>query len=287
MTISRNTTGVALPQEVASTVWADAQEASAVMRVANRIALPGNGVSVPMITGEPTAAFVNEGDEKPVDDGTVSKKVVTPYKIAVIQAFTDEFRRDADALYGALAERLPAALAARFDAAVFHGPTPGSGFDTLADAEALGLDSTGTYGDLVAIDSAVAEANGVLNGFVLSPKGRGVVRAAEGNDGRPLFADDSALLGAPVVLSRAVYKADATGDDGEVLGYAGDWTAAFYGTVEGIQVSMSDQATLTIGGESVNLWQRNMFALRAEVEVGFAVRDINKFVKIVGANTVA
>lgn len=291
MTMNRATEGVNLPENVASEIWADAQEASAIMRLANPIALPGNGVSVPMITGDAEADWVNEGAEKPVSDATVSNKVVTPYKLAVIQVFTDEFRRDASALYGALAERLPAALAKKFDETVFHGTAPGSGFDVLSDVDAMGLASATAYGDLVAVDGAVAAANGTLNGYVLAPKARGVLlNAVDGND-RPLFLNNlqaeggvNSLLGATVLTSKAAYKADEEDDDGEVLGFAGDWTSAFVGAVEGIKVSMSDQATLTGVG---NLWQRNMFAIRCEVEVGFAVRNKDHFVKLVGSNTVA
>ena len=54
-----------------------------------------------------------------------------------------------------------------------------------------------------------------------------------------------------------------------VIGYAGDWTQAKYGIVEDVQISISDQATLTIDDEQVNLWERNMFAVRAEIEFGF------------------
>ena len=32
---------------------------------------------------------------------------------------------------------------------------------------------------------------------------------------------------------------------------------------------MSNQATLTISDQAVNLWERNMFAVRAEIEIGF------------------
>ena len=34
------------------------------------------------------------------------------------------------------------------------------------------------------------------------------------------------------------------------------------------------------GGTQVNLWQRNMFAVRAEIEVGFIARNVNHFVRI-------
>lgn len=291
MAMNRATNGVNLPEAVASGIWADAQNASAVMSLATPIALPGSGVSVPMITGDAEAAWVNEGEEKPVSDATVANKVITPYKIAVIQVFTDEFRRDLAALYNAMAERLPAALAQKFDETIFHGTAPGSGFDVLSDVDPMGLTAATAYGDLVAADGAIAAANGTLNGYVLAPKARGVLlNAVDGND-RPLFLNNlqteggvNSVLGAKVVTSKAAYKADEAGDDGEVLGFAGDWTSAYYGTVEGIKVSMSDQATLTGFG---NLWQRNAFAVRAEVEVGFAVRNKDHFVKLVGANTVA
>lgn len=291
MAMNRATEGVNLPESVATSIWADAQSESAVMGLANKIVIPGSGVSVPMITGDAEASWVNEGAEKPVSDSTVSNKVITPYKLAVIQVFTDEFRRDAGALYNALAERLPGALARKFDETVFHGVAPGSGFDVLSDADAMGLDATTAYGDLVAVDGAIAGANGSLTGFALAPRARGVLLNAVDGDNRPLFINNlqseggvSRLLGADVVYSKAVYAADGAGDDGEVLGFAGDWSSAYYGTVEGIKVSMSDQATLTGFG---NLWQRNAFAIRAEVEIAFAVRNKDHFVRLTGSNTVA
>jgi hypothetical protein len=39
--------------------------------------------------------------------------------------------------------------------------------------------------------------------------------------------------------------------------------------VEGVTISISDQATLTVNNQMINLWERNMFAVRAEIEVGF------------------
>ena len=51
-------------------------------------------------------------------------------------------------------------------------------------------------------------------------------------------------------------------------------------TVEGVQIAISDQATLTISDTPVNLWERNMFAVRAEIEVGF-VADTDAFNRIV------
>lgn len=68
-----------------------------------------------------------------------------------------------------------------------------------------------------------------------------------------------------------------------VVGFAGDWTQARYGIVDGINVSISEEATINTGTEQVNLWQRNMFALRCEAEVGFVVKNAAAFVKLTDA----
>jgi hypothetical protein len=83
-----------------------------------------------------------------------------------------------------------------------------------------------------------------------------------------------------------VYAADADGAGAGTaarLGFAGDWTSAHYGVVEDIQLSISDQATINDGGTQLNLWQRNMFAVRVEFEVGFRVRDIAHFAQLTNA----
>jgi hypothetical protein len=54
-----------------------------------------------------------------------------------------------------------------------------------------------------------------------------------------------------------------------------------YGTVEGVKIDISNQATLTINNSAVNLWEHNMFAVKAEIEVGFIADTsvINKLVR--------
>ena len=81
------------------------------------------------------------------------------------------------------------------------------------------------------------------------------------------------VLGAKTEISKGAYV------EGELVGVAGDWTQAVYGTVEGVQISIADQATLTINNAQVNLWEHNMFAVRAEIEIGFRA-DTSVFNKL-------
>ena len=289
--VSRQTTGlIELPTEISTQIWADTIDNSIVQTLTPRISLPAGGVSIPMITGDPEAGWVNETEEKPVGDSTFGSKVITPYKMAVIELFSDEFRRDYGALYAALAERLPKALGRLFDETTLgQKPVPGSGFDSLAAAPEVTVDSYAGY--LSALRS-VATNGGELQSWALGANAEidamGIVDA----DGRPLFIRDVTTEGSiGSILARPVYKARnaeftvPAGSGGtpaavDVKGLAGEWSSAMWGSVEGIKVAMTDQGTINKGGVQYNLWQRNMFAIRAEVEVGFAVRDVNRFVKL-------
>jgi HK97 family phage major capsid protein len=277
--INRSTSGVYLPEAVSGEILAKVQEASVIQTAARRLALPGSGAAVSIITGEPTASWVGETDEKPVSNPTVSNKVLRPYKLAVIETFSNEFRRDLPALYSALADRLPAALAKKFDTTAFHGTAPGSDFDTLASAGSHVLD----YDGMVAALSAIGASGYDMNGIIVSPQGEAKLLGEKDGDERPLFISNlqaeggiGSVLGRPVFKSRAAYL-DTTTD---VLGFAGDWSQAIWGQVGDVQIKISDQATLVSGETTINLFQQNMFAVLAEIEVGFRVGDIAAFKKL-------
>lgn len=279
--INRSTTGVLLPEAVSSEILAKVQEGSVIQSVARRVNLPGSGVAFRTITGEPVASWVEETAEKPVSNGTVGSKVLRPYKLAVIEAFSNEFRRDLPSLYAALAERLPAALAKKFDSTVMHGTAPGDNFDTLAGATAISL-GTGVYDGFVSALTTIGTAGYEFNGAVLAPQGEALLYGEKDGNDRPLFINNPATDGSiGSVLSRPIYKSRAAYLDTttDVLGFGGDWSQAMWGTVEGVQVKISDQASLNIGAETVNLFQQNMFAVLAEIEVGFIVSDASAFVK--------
>ena len=295
--IATNRSNITLPAEVSQEILQKVQSASAVMQLARQIALPGRGVQIPVITSDPSAAWVAETGAKAVSNPGLSSKLMQAYKLAVIVPFSDEFRRDAAALYDALIARLPLALAQKFDATVIGAvDKPGENFDNFAlcTTQKLvpGVGET-VYGNLVAAYSDIAEDGGSLNGFAMSPAGIGLLLGATDTTGRPIFTasagdgDVARVLGARTVEARGMYKAGAapvgTGaGTPAIVGVAGDWSQAMYGTVEGVQIRFADQTGLTINSEQVNLWEHNMFAVRAEIELGFRA-DTNCFNLLSGA----
>lgn len=297
--ISTNRTNITLPAEVSQEIMQKMRGESAIMRLARNVALPGRGLQIPVITGDPSAAWVAETGAKPVSNPSLSTKLMQAYKLAVIVPFSDEFRRDAAALYDAIVARLPGALALKFDQTVIGAvDAPGENFDSFAACTAQSLIATASpahtaYDGLVAAFSDIGDHNGRLDGIGLSPAGEGILLGATDSTGRPLFVNSAAdgaiprILSAAVASGRGLYKAGAAAVDSTpgtpaVVGVAGDWTQAMYGTVEGVQIRFADQTGLTINSTQVNLWEHNMFAVRAEIEVGFRA-DTNCFNLLTGA----
>lgn len=300
--IATNRSNISLPTDVATEILQKTQEGSAVMQLARKINLPGNGLTIPVITSDPEAAWVGETDKKPVSNPGLRTKIMRGYKLAVIEPFSDEFRRDYASLYNALIQRLPNILAAKFDNTVFGGTQkPGDDFDSFANVtahsispESLSDVEPDVYKAFVAADTDIAINGGILNGYVLSPQAKGIILASRDETGRPLFINNVAegavpvILGSPVKIAKGAYIEGAEVTDPNTVGFAGDWTKAMYGIVNGVDITISDQATLDLGnGSSVNLFQQNMFAVRAEIEIGFRADTtvFNKFTATVGGAT--
>lgn len=293
--VSRQTSNVALPVDVSQEIWANAVSESAFMTLGRRINLPGTGTTIQTITGEPSANWVAETNAKPVSAHTFGKHAITPYKLAVIEAFSNEFLRDKATLYDECVRRLPAALAKKFDSTIMGTTAPGSGFDVLgtgvSKVSILGGQNTTTYKQFVAADAAVSANDGILNAIALAPQGKSIVLGATDTTGRPIFIPGpesnsvGTILGANVAVNKGVYVAGAAGSPGTpaVVGVAGDFTGVLWGSVEGVQMSISDQATITDSSSNpISLWQNNMVAVRFEIEVAFAAMDKSQLVLLTG-----
>lgn len=287
--IQTNRSAIELPSDISNEILETARGESVVMRLATRMPLPGRGLTIPVILGDPEAQWVDETNPKPVKNPNVGYKNMKGYTLSVILPFSNQFRRDLASLYDAILARLPGALAQKFDATVIGAvAAPGSHFDTLAAATAQSLlpgQNTTAYDGLVAANVDIATHGGVMNGIAVGPQGNGILMSAKDNQGRPLFlpsTNDGAItgiLGARVLQGRGIYKAGAAASGGDaavpaIVGVAGDWRQSAYGMVKDFEVSFSDQASITVldadnQPQVINLWERNMFAVRAEFEVGF------------------
>ena len=306
--ISRKTTNVIFDPEVSGEIIAKAQEQSAIMQLAQRMSIAPEGKKFQTITGDPAPEWVAETNDKPVDFFSFGTKTVTPYKMALIVPFSMEFRRDKTALYNECIRRVPALFGQKFDATAMGTTAPGTGFDVFGGATKASIlpDATNNidvYDRFLAVDSTIGAADGIMNGIALAPQGRSVVLGAKDGQGYPIFTPGvqsgqlGNILGAAVSVKKGVYVAGTAATQSAagvpaVVGIAGDWDNAAYGVIGQLTGSISEEATLTYtdaNSQTVTLalWQKNMFAVRFEIELALMIRDINKFVLLTGATPTA
>lgn len=269
--VPTNRTNIDLPESVSNEILSKVQESSKVMRLAREMPLPGNGAAINVLLSDPEAAWAGETEKKAVSNPTVATKILRGYTLSVIVPFSNQFRRDASALYNAIVEKLPDALGRKFDNTVFFGSAPGSDFDTLANVTAQSLASD-VYQGLVAADTDIALHGGISNGYVFSAQGKGILLGATDDVKRPLFTADATQSDIPRVLGQRteITKAAFKSGNPSKVGFVGDWNQAVWGMVDGVKINFSEDATLDLGdGNVINLFQQNMFAVRAEIEVGF------------------
>jgi HK97 family phage major capsid protein len=306
-----------LPPEVSGEIWQRVFEQSIVAQLARQVPITAPGQIFPIINGVPTADWVGETQEKPLTKSGVGSKFIKPYKIATVMAFSKEFKRDIPSLYNAFVNQLPLAIANKFDQTVFFGPSPGTGFDTLTNIPTIEIarnvpgDATtlgASYRSLLGALATVATNWGEVDAWVINSVGEIQFLSELDSLGRPYFSLTpgsmvpsgaiGSMLGRPVYRSRHVTSStagsglvDATHvDDRRTVGFAGDWSnAAVWGQIGGIQVSMSEHATINDGGTLINLFQRNMFAVLVETELVFGIKSVDPtqvpFVRLVHAST--
>lgn len=293
-----------LPAEIAGPIFERAARMSVVQQLVPQVPLGANGKSVPVVTGRPVAGWVAEGATKPASNGTMTLKTMTPQKLAAIVVVSDEvIRSDPGRYVTTLRSNLSEAFAIAFDYASLHdlgGDGTGTGpFATYIDQTTKSVElgsyaqaDGGVYQDLVeGLSELVTDTDATgrhykATGLALDDQMEPRLLGQVDTTGRPIWidlpADDSsnALSRPGSILGRRSFMGEGVADAGnDILGYIGDWSQAAWGVVGGIDFAVSNQATVTINGSLVSLWENNLTAVRAEAEYGFLVNDVDAFVQ--------
>lgn len=284
-----------LNREESAAIFERAARSSVVQSLVPQTQLGINGQSIPVVTGKLTAGWVSEGAAKPASKGAIGLKTMDPKKLAVIAVVSAEVVRANPGNYMSLIRnQVGDAFATAFDSAALHGTnTPFSTYiaqttksvEIGTTAQAAG----GVFGDINAGLSLLVNDGKRLSGFALDDRFEPLLNGATDTSGRPIFIDspvvDNAgpirqgrLLGRSAYVGEGVYNAT-----GSVLGFGGDWSQAAWGAVGGISYKVSTEATVTINGSLVSLFENNLVAVLAEAEYGFLVNDTAAFVEYVNA----
>jgi HK97 family phage major capsid protein len=284
-----------LTRDQSEAIFAKAAQQSVVQTLARRVPLGINGQSIPVVTGKISAGWVAEGAQKPASQGSMSLKTMDPKKIAAIAVVSAEVvRANPGGYMDLLRPQIAEAIAIAFDAAAMHGTS--SPFSTNLDTGSSTQEFTGTtpaftavYDDLNAGLSTLVNADKDPNGWAFDRRMEPVLNGAKDTAGMPIFNERmltekagplrvGRMLGYDAVFGKGVYAATP-----KIYGYLGDWTQVAWGAVGEISYKVSTEATVTINGALVSLFENNLVAILAEAEYGFLVNDAASFVKFTNA----
>lgn len=253
-------------REVAPEILGQSQATSAFMRAGKKITLTGHGsqfISIDLYD----ASWVEEGAVKPTVDPNTSTKKIDAHTLVSQFVVTKQTMNDFPALYRAFINQGGPALATAFDRtfAGYKNVTL-SNFDTLKNLPTANVTD---YPTLVAALGVASATGSEPTAVVASSTFMHKLSALTYPDGRPMFDYlTKTILGLPVYT----FKAKA-GDPAEA--FVGNFDTLLWGDVEGIEVAISEQAT--VGG--VSMFETNQVAIRIEARYG-AVADLSAFVRI-------
>jgi len=167
--MSTSTTGIGgiLPDQYGPLVVEPVTRQSVAMQVSTVLATGQHTMNIPVVTEDPTAAWVAEGAEITPDDGTLSELTVTPAKVAGLTIISRELADDSSpaalkivgdglarsiadqvdrAFFGALTSPAPAGLESLTGLTTITGPAAWANLDPFAEAisTAEGLGTTVT-----------------------------------------------------------------------------------------------------------------------------------------------
>lgn len=283
--------------ELAGPIFDEAAKGSAAMSLMKKVPLGASGQAFPIVTGKPTANWTAEGAKKHTTEASLGLVTMQPKKLTAIAVASQEVIRANPGGYSeTLAGLLAEAFARAFDLAVFYdkggdgtstGPFGTSLWSTTKSVTLGATAGANVYDDIVKAMGLNLQGTPKkqVNGFAFDTGFEVDLLTTKDASGRPLFAESSydgliPALRSGSILGRPSYLHENVGLD-KTVGFAGDWSKCAWGTVGGITMDVSTEATVTIGGQLVSLYEQNLVAIRAEAEYGFALADKEAFVKIV------
>lgn len=274
---------------VSQDYFSEIEKVSIVQQIARKIPMGPTGVRIPHWSGDVTARWVAEGEQKPVTKGDFTKQDIAPYKIATIFAASSEVVRANPLNYlNTMRVKVAEAIAMAFDEAVLGGINSPFGNSVSETSKAVDLGDNAylalNEGLQILLDDG-KKWTGTLFDNVAEPILNGSVDLIN----RPLFIESTyGDINAPFrsgrVLGRPTYISDHVAYD-PTVGVMGDFSQIIWGQVGGLSYDVSDQATLDLsaagdGSGIVSLWQNNLVAVRVEAEFAALVNDPEAFVKL-------
>lgn len=160
--LTSNGSGILTPEEVGELVVRPVARASVAYQISQVVVIGSHDFRLPILADDPSAAWVAEGQEIPVDDPEVSELVVTPKKVAALSVISRELASDSlnPGAQEVVGEALARDVARKVDQA-FFGTTTANGPSGLGALTGVAEIDAGSITNLDAFAEGVSMAEGV------------------------------------------------------------------------------------------------------------------------------
>ncbi|WP_420022443.1 phage major capsid protein [Bacillus velezensis] len=284
-----------VPTEQGTLVLKEFMTQSAVTKLAKYEEMTKPEKEFTYLASGPGAYWVGEGDRIQTSKAQWLTAKMTSKKLGVIIPVSKEFLRySVTDFFTQMRPAIAEAFAIKFDqAALFGVDSPfGKGvsvFEKIKESgNAIALNSLGNlYDELSGVMALVEDADKDVNGFTTTRRFRQKLRGTKDGNGLPIFNDATGgatqqALGLPIG-----YVDSKSWDYKKAALLAADWNYTRYGIPQGMEYKISEDATLTTivdaDGNPINLYERDMVALRVTQQVGFMTLTDDAFAAITPA----
>lgn len=273
-----------VPSEQGTLILRNIIGGSVVMQLAQYEAMTKPKKTFNYLSGGIGAYWVNEAEVIQTSKPTWLTAEMEAKKVAVILPVSKEFLQFSVAdFFDQMKAEVSEAFYNKFDqAALWGNDSPyAAGQSIWADIVASGhtvakgsLAPGGTlYDELNAVMGLVEDNDGDPNGWMTIKSNNQMLRGVKDSQGNPMFT--TATAGTPPnLLGEAVgYAKKEAWDRTKAEMLTGDWKFARYGILNDIEYSISEEATISsivdAGGKPINLWERDLVAMKATMMIGF------------------
>lgn len=255
-----------LPETIGALVTRPVLAASVAAQVGTTVSISSHDYRVPLVTGDPSAAWTAEAAEIAPSDSTFGELVVTPSKVAGLTVISRELAEDSSpSAQQIVGEGLARDIAKRIDSAFFaattaNGPS-GLGSLTTSVAEYAAGGPTNTDWALAAIAAAEAQG-GHLTAFVTDPATALTLATAKDQTGSERnLLEGRTVAGVPLIVSTDVTAGTVYGIDSRF-----------------VSVVVRDNTRLEVDKSAY--FSSDQVAVKATMRVGFAFTHPLALVKV-------